>query len=323
MPISEVQHALAARDKRRLSEILQQNWGMTVDVSFYDLCIPYGFILNTENGRTNIGFGLQLTDGPGEMAILGHRLCEIMPLLKIVCGNRLSQTVWNLSDTGPDFHISFCSNKNALLIPDNEFVSGKAYVAAKATFCTRPSWEDRNDIPFWRGSTTGLRNGQSVQDLPRVKLCRLARNVGYNAYISGVVQFNDDDKKSLMSENIIRDAVHWSELSKNRFNIDIDGNSSAWSGLFLKLLAGGVVMKVNSAFGFRQWFYDRLVPWLNFVPVQSDLSDLTEVVEKLRSDPANAEAIGRRGRELALSLTYDRELAEAEEKIFKHAGVFP
>ncbi len=46
-------------------------------------------------------------------------------------------------------------------------------------------------------------------------------------------------------------------------------------------------------------------------PVRSDLSDLVEVVAHYRKHARQAERIARRGRELALSLTYEKEFAFA------------
>ena len=82
-----------------------------------------------------------------------------------------------------------------------------------------------------------------------------------------------------------------------RYHIDIDGASNAWRSLFLKLLSGSPVVKVESAWGFRQWYYDRLVPWVNYVPVRSDLADFIEAVEWIKAHDDEAQKIGQAGRE--------------------------
>lgn len=96
-----------------------------------------------------------------------------------------------------------------------------------------------------------------------------------------------------------------------RYQIDVDGNTNSWPGLFLKLLSGSPVLKFESEAGFKQWYYPRLKPWENFVPVASDGSDLVEKLEWLRANPAQAQAIGENGRALALSLTYEDALDSA------------
>ena len=96
-----------------------------------------------------------------------------------------------------------------------------------------------------------------------------------------------------------------------KYQIDIDGNTNAWSALFQKLLSGSAVLKVASPGNFRQWYYDELIPWVNFVPVKSDMSDLVEKIHWLIEHDDEAMQIGVNGRKLASKLTYDEELNKA------------
>jgi hypothetical protein len=43
-----------------------------------------------------------------------------------------------------------------------------------------------------------------------------------------------------------------------KYLIDMDGNTSSWSGLISKLICGGVVIKLISEKKYRQWYYDAL-----------------------------------------------------------------
>jgi hypothetical protein len=83
---------------------------------------------------------------------------------------------------------------------------------------------------------------------------------------------------------------------------DIDGNANAWSGLFCSLLGASCVLKIASAQGFRQWYYADLKPWENYIPIQSDLSDLPEAVRWFHAHDSQVREIATRGRELALSI---------------------
>jgi SAM-dependent methyltransferase len=105
------------------------------------------------------------------------------------------------------------------------------------------------------------------------------------------------------------------EFNRFKYQIDIDGNSNSWPGLFQKLLTGSPVLKVTSPYGFRQWYYDRLKPWVNFVPVAADMSDLVEKVKWLKAHDDAARQIGKRGRALAESLDYPGELKRAGRTI--------
>jgi hypothetical protein len=109
----------------------------------------------------------------------------------------------------------------------------------------------------------------------------------------------------------MRPHVPFLNYQNYRYQIDIDGNTNAWSGLFRRLLTGCPVLKVTSLAGFEQWYYDRLKPWVNMVPVAADMTDLPEKILWLRANDDCAQKIGEAGRALAEALTDEREIAHA------------
>ncbi|TFK34614.1 glycosyl transferase family 90-domain-containing protein [Crucibulum laeve] len=60
------------------------------------------------------------------------------------------------------------------------------------------------------------------------------------------------------------------EAGNFRYVIDIDGN--AWSSRFKRLITSNSL--IFKATIYPEWFLDRIQPWLHYVPVQIDLSDL-------------------------------------------------
>src|SRR5690606_24236830 len=112
----------------------------------------------------------------------------------------------------------------------------------------------------------------------------------------------------------------------DRYAIDIDGWTNAWSNLLIRLHFGCCVLKIDSADGYRQWWYHRLVPWEHFVPVRADMSDLAEKIDWVRSNDQEAEAIARRGQALARSTTLETETAAGVDIItgyWNHSGPLP
>ena len=99
------------------------------------------------------------------------------------------------------------------------------------------------------------------------------------------------------------------------YNVDVDGWSCAWTGYFIKLLAGSPVLKITSDRGFRQWYYDRLEPWRHFVPVAQDLTDLELAVNVLAARPDWAEEIGEHGKAFAQTLNFAEQLELAGKVI--------
>src|SRR5215469_1921613 len=92
------------------------------------------------------------------------------------------------------------------------------------------------------------------------------------------------------------------ELAKVKYNIDVDGHTNAWGALFTKLLSGSPVLKVASRAGYTQLYYERLKPWVNYVPGAPDLSDMGEKINWLKQRDDIAARIGALGRELALAV---------------------
>jgi hypothetical protein len=142
----------------------------------------------------------------------------------------------------------------------------------------------------------------------RVKLALLSKERGdlIDAAISGCQHgelFVDYNKLGIWSDREPQERV-----IEYKYNIDVDGNSGSWIGLYNKMLAGGVVLKIESPVGFRQWYYNRLEPWINYVPVKTDLSDLIEIMEFLQKNDLLAMEIAKRGLELALSIDYPSAL---------------
>ncbi|KAL0958787.1 hypothetical protein HGRIS_014108 [Hohenbuehelia grisea] len=60
------------------------------------------------------------------------------------------------------------------------------------------------------------------------------------------------------------------EAGNYKYVIDVDGNG--WSGRFKRLITSNAL--VFKATIYPEWFADRIQPWVHYVPVQVDLSDL-------------------------------------------------
>jgi hypothetical protein len=63
-------------------------------------------------------------------------------------------------------------------------------------------------------------------------------------------------------------------MLKYKYILDIDGNASTWDATAWKLNSGSVIFKAKSPW--RQWFYDEYLPWIHYIPIADDFSDLQE-----------------------------------------------
>ncbi len=247
-------------------------------------------------------------------AMLAHRLAGIWPLLQAFRSSgsfRPGQVTFNLGDHKAQPGVNFCSrDRGDWLIPDPYFVWSRAYRQTRLAFGTAPAWSERIPAGFWRGATTG-RFADDWRTLPRIALCRLSRMHSgiLDAAFNKVVQVSSEAGAELVQAGLVRDTIPVERFAEWKYHIDIDGNSSSWPGLFQKLLTGSPVLKIASSWNWRQWYYDRLVPWQNFVPVDEDMADLIDKLAWLRDHDREAQSIGDAGRQLALSMSYEHEIA--------------
>jgi hypothetical protein len=203
-----------------------------------------------------------------------------------------------------------------LLLPDSDFLYRSGYQDFKDQLVTQSiPWNDRQGIVYWRGSSTGDKeHDHQWRMMPRFRLCQLATELAnkdlFDLKITRITNRFSSEEVIAEIKNSGLTAAYTAAIDqvKYKYLIDIDGHGSTWTGLFLRLLTGSTVLKVNSERGFRQWFHNRLIPWENHVPIEPDFSNLEETVLYLKSHDELARKIGEAGRELAYSMTMENEI---------------
>jgi hypothetical protein len=217
--------------------------------------------------------------------------------------------------------VSFSSNTTgAILIPDAEFYDKHGYADARALAETnRMPWRERADRVVWRGSSTGRgliadsdMSPANPNLIQRTRMCLLLKGVAAaDVRLVNAVQAKDPKGTldALRRSGILGERIGPATWLGMKFAIDIDGNTNAWENLFTRLLFGCCVLKIGSPQGYRQWYYDDLIPWRHYVPVRPDMSDLMEKIDWCLSHGVECEAIADAGRQLAMQMTFERELA--------------
>ena len=217
--------------------------------------------------------------------------------------------------------VGFCSaNPDAILVPDEEFQRSNGYAAMRAVGAAPPAaWRERSDTLVWRGATTGQgrisapdMSATNAALIQRTRLClALKDETGADARFVAISQStsHDRDRKRLREAGLLGDRRPAESWIGDKFALDIDGNTNAWSNLFQRLLLGCCVIKVASPFGFRQWYYEDLVPGRHFVAVAADLSDLRDQLAWCRTHLDECQAIAAEGQKLAQAMTFETEMA--------------
>ena len=213
--------------------------------------------------------------------------------------------------------------KNAILVPDRYFILRHGFSAERALADAADlTWAGRSDTIVWRGAANGegihpqiAEDAANPRVIQRARLCMLAKDA---PRVDAKLVAGQGASRTLTAFAPLgilgaqRPEPHW---LNDKFAIDIDGWTNAWSNLIVRMHFGCCVLKVASADGYRQWWYDRLRPWEHFVPVQADMTDLLEKIEWARSNDSEAQVIAARGQQLVRSMTLTTETALAVQTI--------
>lgn len=85
----------------------------------------------------------------------------------------------------------------------------------------------------------------------------------------------------------------------------------AFTERFPKLLrSGSLVFKSTK---YREWFSERIFPWIDYIPVKHDLSDLEEKVAWAHTHQAQAQRIAEHGRK-----TVERHIRPEDQQCYTY-----
>ncbi len=170
----------------------------------------------------------------------------------------------------------------------------------------------RTNKVMWRGSLSGPAyvSLENVHTFPRFKLLELSR-LNPKIIDARLTNYDDDELGRYLLKRFGASAPFIPEPAfiPYKYLISIDGAASAWRRVPMCLISGSVLLLQHE---WSQFFYPGLVPWIHYVPLRKDVSDLVEKYEWLEAHPAEAEGIASSGRAFALRLLSP----EAIEKYF-------
>ena len=192
-------------------------------------------------------------------------------------------------------------NKNEVLIPDCDALSGYKVVneAVELGDSSYP-WKKKKSLIFWRGSTTGGGfGGEDWIHYGRSRLVLLSLNYPHlvNARFTSLCQGAEHNPDILMRPELCDGWISIQEQLQYKYLIDVDGNSAAWSRFYWTLLSQSVVFKQIT--DNEEWFYKALSPYVHYIPVAEDFSDLLEKIEWAKENEDEVQKIARNGTEFA------------------------
>ena len=185
--------------------------------------------------------------------------------------------------------------KDKLLMPDAYMLRKDMWNnLTKEIIAAQNPWQTKIDKIFWRGSSTGgndnyLYNIYNFDKLTRLKLVILSKLYPdlIDAVINKYVEFSDNKdgdnlKKTLNilfdgKMNKLREVDHL----RYKYLIALDGNTCPWMRVPWIMLSNSVLVKQETKN--MQWFYPALKPYVHYVPLKEDLTDIFQQIEWMKS----------------------------------------
>lgn len=202
----------------------------------------------------------------GNIPLLSHKYDKYCPIFSMTSNNEfqdISIPTWDDWVRVSDKYFPFCCKKKEINI-NNDF---------------------DNKIPtaIFRGSSTGI--GCNSNNNIRLKLANMESPIdnGIPLFDAGITKINKRIRKDINSkqlqiitENIkVKDFMSFEEQTNYKYIINVDGYVSAFR-LSNELSSKSVILLNDSEF--TLWFRNKLIPFVHYIPIKNDLSDLVEQI---------------------------------------------
>jgi len=195
------------------------------------------------------------------------------------------------------------------------------------------SWDNKKPIAVFRGSSTG--SGVTIDTNPRLKVSYLSKitphDVDGNPLIdAGITEWNLRPRK--IKNNRYLQTIDFTKLPFGLVNrltpqeqfgykyiINIDGHVSAYR-LSLELESGSCILLVASKY--KLWYTHMLKPFVHYVPVEEDLSDLVEKIRWCKANDSKCKKIAENAVEFSKNYLTKEGILDYLQKLFYEVKKF-
>lgn len=226
--------------------------------------------------------------------LVSHSYEKYIPILSMVTGDRFADiAIPNYNDW---------SRVQA--------VQGKWFPRGQAQEpITSIPWEEKIGCAVFRGSSTGT--GTTIGTNMRLKAAAMSENGevdpndGVPFLDAGITKWNlrprkieGNPKLQTIEETGLKLVDHMSTQDQSNFKyiLHIDGHVSAFR-LSTDMAMMSTLLKVESEW--RVWFAHLIVPWVHYVPIAADLSDLIDKIKWCKANDEKCKEIARRAHQFA------------------------
>jgi Glycosyl transferase family 90 len=167
-------------------------------------------------------------------------------------------------------------------------------------------WNDKRDAAIFRGLLTGLEYDPDASDeenCHNLIRCRLVYETADSKIVDAKITSTFDKVPEMFNGvNLTGDSLLKEEMLTYKGFIILEGNDVS-SGLKWAMVSNSVVLMPRPRF--TSWAMEELLePWVHFIPIRSDLSDVEEKVQWMLDHQAEAQRISHRASLWVLDLYY-------------------
>jgi len=142
---------------------------------------------------------------------------------------------------------------------------------------------------FWRGSPTGYPiDDDHVQFMPRSMFNKqFANRPGYDvAFLKEAIPPYANAK--FMSSHKWDEGVSREDFAKYKMIVSLDGHTASW-GLIERLGIGSLLLVHESLKGYREFYYALLKPFVHYLPISFDFTNLDNIRRWVLTTPEGDE----------------------------------
>lgn len=193
--------------------------------------------------------------------------------------------------------------------------------------CNDVPWEEKMDRAIFRGNLNGYLEDDDNNDgvvasqnamekclaLPR---CRLTWEYRHSKMVDARLRSTMDIVPDVIGGfNLTADPMPMRNMTSYKGIVILEGNDVS-SGLKWAMLSSSVVLMAKPLF--TSWAMEELLePWIHYIPIESDFSDLEEKVAWMIHHDAESRRISYRASLWIKDLVFHPSVADDEQQIFR------
>jgi hypothetical protein len=176
-------------------------------------------------------------------------------------------------------------NLNYLYIPLDDYVFEHGYKYEVEPYFLK--WEDKISKAFWRGECSGtVDERDEIKELVRIRTVRELLDFEL-ADVKMTNAWGWANGKNVPQEYFVSSRISYQEMFKYKIFMIIDGNVIASNHMW-GFATGCVPVIISNA---KCWFIEYLEPFVNYIPIKYDLSDLKDKIRWIIDNDEKAKEI--------------------------------